>query len=41
MIRLKFILGVDLDSPDITWNFNNAIIWTNVEGNTAIICGMY
>ncbi|CAI6337812.1 unnamed protein product [Periconia digitata] len=38
IIRLVFIMRVDLLSPDITWNFNDAIIWTNVEGNTAIIC---
>jgi hypothetical protein len=37
-VRLVFIQGVDLASPDITWNFCNAIIWTNVEGNLAIVC---
>lgn len=39
MARLNVILSVDLTSPDITWNFIDTIIWTNVEANTAIICG--
>ncbi|KAI3556635.1 hypothetical protein CABS03_00915 [Colletotrichum abscissum] len=38
MARLNVILSVDLTSPDITWNFIDTIIWTNVEANTAIIC---
>ncbi|KAK1451877.1 TAM domain methyltransferase [Colletotrichum melonis] len=38
MARLNVILLVDLTSPDITWNFIDTIIWTNVEANTAIIC---
>ncbi|KAH6664782.1 hypothetical protein F5X68DRAFT_225559 [Plectosphaerella plurivora] len=37
-VRLVFILRVDLASPDITWNFCDAIIWTNAEGNLAIVC---
>lgn len=41
IVRLKLILNVDLLSADITWNFNDTIIWTNIETNTAIICGMY
>ncbi|KAK1993927.1 hypothetical protein LX36DRAFT_752035 [Colletotrichum falcatum] len=36
--RLRLILKVDLKSPDITWNFCDSIIWTNVEANTAIVC---
>jgi hypothetical protein len=39
IVRLRFILGVDLQSPDITWNFIDAIIWSNVECDTAIVCG--
>ncbi|KAK8124078.1 hypothetical protein PG999_003996 [Apiospora kogelbergensis] len=38
IVRLKLILNVDLLSADITWNFNDTIIWTNIETNTAIIC---
>ncbi|PVH95970.1 hypothetical protein DM02DRAFT_570318 [Periconia macrospinosa] len=38
IIRLSIILTIDLTSPDITFNFNDAIIWTNIEANTAIIC---
>ncbi|KAL8405171.1 hypothetical protein RB594_009898 [Gaeumannomyces avenae] len=38
MIRFNFMINVDLTSPDITWNFSNAIIWTNAEGNIAVIC---
>ncbi|KAL8375645.1 hypothetical protein RB595_006973 [Gaeumannomyces hyphopodioides] len=38
MIRFNFIMRVDLTSPDITWNFSNAIIWTNAEGNIAVVC---
>ncbi|KAK1982964.1 hypothetical protein LZ30DRAFT_654519 [Colletotrichum cereale] len=38
IVRLHLILAVDLKSPDITWNFCDAIIWTNVEANTAIVC---
>ncbi|KAF6808677.1 hypothetical protein CPLU01_15638 [Colletotrichum plurivorum] len=38
MLRLHVILSVDLASPDITWNFIDTIVWTNVEANTAIIC---
>ncbi|KAK7976654.1 hypothetical protein PG989_015117 [Apiospora arundinis] len=38
IIRLRLITAVDLLSADITWNFNDTIIWTNIETNTAIIC---
>ncbi|TLD20533.1 hypothetical protein PspLS_08803 [Pyricularia sp. CBS 133598] len=38
MVRLSYLLHLDLQSPDITWNFVVAIIWTNLEGNIAIIC---
>ncbi|KAL8345848.1 hypothetical protein RB601_005756 [Gaeumannomyces tritici] len=38
MVRFNFILNVDLASPDITWNFSNAIIWTNAESNIAVVC---
>ncbi|KAI6084699.1 hypothetical protein F4821DRAFT_242130 [Hypoxylon rubiginosum] len=36
-VRLLFILTVDVTSPDITWNFSDTIIWTNTEGNLAIV----
>lgn len=38
MVRLSYLLHLDLQSPDITWNFVVAVIWTNLEGNIAIIC---
>ncbi|KAI6350726.1 hypothetical protein MCOR25_010441 [Pyricularia grisea] len=38
MVRLSYLLQLDLESPDITWNFTNAVIWTNLEGNIAIVC---
>lgn len=38
MVRFSFIMHVNLKSPDITWNFSDSIIWTNAEGNIAVIC---
>jgi hypothetical protein len=37
IVRLVNILNVDLASPDVTWNFIGAVIWTNTEANCAII----
>ncbi|KAM0332420.1 hypothetical protein ACHAQA_002700 [Verticillium albo-atrum] len=37
IVRLVNILDVDLTSPDVTWNFVGAIVWTNTEANCAII----
>jgi hypothetical protein len=37
VVRLVNILNVDLASPDVTWNFVGAIIWTNTEANCAVI----
>ncbi|KID83087.1 hypothetical protein MGU_09622 [Metarhizium guizhouense ARSEF 977] len=38
MIRFYHLLSLDLDDPDITWNFVTVGIWSFVEGNTAIVC---
>lgn len=38
MVRFGFIMHVNLQSPDITWNFSDSIIWTNAEGNIAVVC---
>ncbi|PNP52283.1 hypothetical protein FNYG_15856 [Fusarium nygamai] len=38
IIRLFFILNLDLKSPDVTWNISNSLIWSNVEANIAIVC---
>lgn len=39
MIRFYHLLSLDLEDPDITWNFVTVGIWSFVEGNTAIVCG--
>ncbi|KAF4445629.1 integral membrane protein [Fusarium austroafricanum] len=38
IIRLVFILNLDLKSPDVTWNITNTLIWSYVETNIAIVC---
>ncbi|KAH0593537.1 hypothetical protein MHUMG1_08675 [Metarhizium humberi] len=38
MIRFYHLLSLDLEDPDITWNFVTVGIWSFVEGNTAIVC---
>ncbi|KAM5528463.1 hypothetical protein FOXYSP1_18944 [Fusarium oxysporum f. sp. phaseoli] len=38
IIRLVFILNLDLKSPDVTWNISNSLIWSSVEVNIAIVC---
>lgn len=40
IVRLHYLLHGNLTSPDITWNFVDIAVWSVVEGNTAIICGM-
>ncbi|CRK13331.1 Satratoxin biosynthesis SC1 cluster protein 4 like [Verticillium longisporum] len=37
VVRLVNILDVDLASPDVTWNFVGAVVWTNTEANGAIV----
>jgi hypothetical protein len=41
IVRLHYLLQGNLTSPDITWNFVNIALWSVVEGNTAIFCGMH
>ncbi|KAI5463926.1 hypothetical protein BGZ63DRAFT_354085 [Mariannaea sp. PMI_226] len=38
IIRFIYLLGVNLDAPDLTWSFVNNVIWTVVEGNIATFC---
>ncbi|TLS21059.1 uncharacterized protein PpBr36_10501 [Pyricularia pennisetigena] len=37
-IRLFVIAHFDVMDPDMTWYISNSIIWSNVEGNIAILC---
>ncbi|KAG8411050.1 hypothetical protein J3458_016161 [Metarhizium acridum] len=38
IVRFYYLLSLDLEDPDITWNFVTVGIWSFVEGNTAIVC---
>ncbi|KAK7947886.1 uncharacterized protein PG986_008772 [Apiospora aurea] len=38
IIRLRLIVHVDLESPDVTFNFVTTVIWTIIETNIAIVC---
>lgn len=38
-IRLVFVVGLDLHSPDKTWNQAEEMMWTGVEVNIATVCG--
>ncbi|TLD09701.1 hypothetical protein PspLS_11376, partial [Pyricularia sp. CBS 133598] len=38
IIRFSYVLNLDLQSPDVTWNIIPAFYWTIVETNIAIIC---
>ncbi|KHN97479.1 uncharacterized protein MAM_04494 [Metarhizium album ARSEF 1941] len=38
IIRLYYLLSLDLEDPDVTWNFVAVGVWSFVEGNTAIVC---
>ncbi|KAL7940569.1 hypothetical protein V8C42DRAFT_362193 [Trichoderma barbatum] len=40
IVRFTYLLGVDLQAPDLTWTFVDNIMWTGVEGNIATLCGM-
>lgn len=37
--RLIYLVGLDIASPDVNWNFASAQIWTCVEMNIAIVSG--
>lgn len=41
VVRLMYLLRGNLTAPDITWNFVDIGIWSVVEANTAIVCGMF
>ncbi|KAH7176119.1 hypothetical protein EDB81DRAFT_771947 [Dactylonectria macrodidyma] len=38
VIRLIFVINLDLESPDIIWNPSDAVMWTGVEVNIATVC---
>ncbi|KAL8956591.1 MAG: hypothetical protein Q9193_005923 [Seirophora villosa] len=38
IVRFTYILSLDLQSPDVTWNFVNVQIWTGVEIHVGIVC---
>ncbi|KAJ6439443.1 integral membrane protein [Purpureocillium lavendulum] len=40
VVRLSYLLRGDLTNPDITWNFVDIGLWSIIEGNIAIVCGM-
>lgn len=40
IVRLVALLNVDLHSSDLDWIFAPVGIWTEVESNIAIVCGM-
>jgi len=40
VVRLSYLLRGDLTNPDITWNFVDIGLWSIIEGNIAIFCGM-
>ncbi|KAI4092141.1 MAG: hypothetical protein LQ344_003624 [Seirophora lacunosa] len=38
IVRFTYIISLDLQSPDVTWNFVNVQIWTGVEIHVGIVC---
>ncbi|OAA36444.1 integral membrane protein [Metarhizium rileyi] len=38
IVRLYYLLLLDLNDPDITWNFVPVGVWSIVEGNIAVVC---
>ncbi|KAK5991553.1 hypothetical protein PT974_09837 [Cladobotryum mycophilum] len=38
IVRLVYLMELDLASLDITWNFVNVSMWSSLEGNLAIVC---
>lgn len=39
IVRLHFVLHINLTDPDIPWNLVQPAVWSIVEGNIAIVCG--
>ena len=39
VVRLTFVLALDLTSPDVTWNESEEMMWTGIEVNVATVCG--
>ena len=39
IVRLVTVVDVDLNSPDLDWNFAPLIVWTVTESNIAVVCG--
>ncbi|KAK3678991.1 hypothetical protein LTR78_001444 [Recurvomyces mirabilis] len=38
LVRLSVFMGLDLTSPNVTYNLNDVFIWSLVEVNVGIIC---
>lgn len=38
IVRLSILMGLDLTSPDVTYNLSQVFIWSLVEVNVGIIC---
>lgn len=38
IVRLRIFMGLDLASPDVTYNFSQVFIWSLVEVHVGIIC---
>ena len=41
IVRLVIQIQTDFDSPDLTWNINSFVEWTNVETSLAILSGTF
>lgn len=41
VIRLNYLLKLNLNDPDVTWNFVDVGLWSVLEANIAMICGTY
>ncbi|KAH7361104.1 hypothetical protein BKA66DRAFT_471340 [Pyrenochaeta sp. MPI-SDFR-AT-0127] len=39
VVRLIFVLALDITSPDVTWNGSDEMMWTGIEVNVATVCG--
>ncbi|KAI1853311.1 hypothetical protein JX265_000190 [Neoarthrinium moseri] len=38
IVRLQYVLALDLTAIDATWNWSDEMMWTGVETNVATIC---
>jgi hypothetical protein len=38
VVRLSIFIGLDLASPDVTYNLSEVFIWSSVEINVGLIC---